>query len=91
MSWSTVARCGVDGLLAGQILRLQQRVALEIALGVCQLRRILRLGGERLLVRGLVRPRIDLRQQVALVHGLAFGEARLSAVSPSTRAVTVTV
>ncbi len=74
-----MARCGVDGLFAGQILRLQYGVALQIPFGVRQLRRILGLGGDRLLVGRLIRARIDLRQQVALVHGLTFGEMRSSA------------
>ena len=67
----------VHGLLAREVLRLQHRIALEIALRVRELRRVLRLGRNRLLERGLVRPRIDLRQQVALVHRLALGESDL--------------
>ncbi len=64
----------IDGLLAGQVLWLQQRIAIEVAPGVRQQRLILRLGGHRLIVRRLVRTRIDLREQIALAHSLTFGE-----------------
>ena len=68
---------GVDRLLAREILGLQQRVAREIALRVRELRRIFRFGRDRLLERRLIRSRIDLRQQIPLMHGLAFGERDL--------------
>ena len=67
----------VDGLLAGQVLGLQLGVAFEIPFCIAQLCGILGLGGQRLLVRGLIRAGIDLCEQIPLVHGLAFGEGYL--------------
>ena len=64
----------VDRLLARQILRLQLRVALEIELRILELRLVLHLGRHRLLVGRLIRTRIDLREQIALVHRLPLGE-----------------
>jgi hypothetical protein len=67
----------IDGLLARQILRLEHGVAFEIQLSVLQLRGILRLGRDCLFERGLIRARVDLRQQIALVHGLSLRKADL--------------
>ena len=63
------------GLLAGGIVvRRQLGVARQIQPRVGKLRLVLRLLGRRLVERRLVGARIDLRQHVALLHVLAFGE-----------------
>ena len=83
-----IDRCAlrVDRLLARQILRLQYRVSLQIPFGVGQLGRILGLGGDGLGERGLIRAGVDLRKQVALVHGLALGESDLLQLAVHARA-----
>jgi hypothetical protein len=82
-----VDRCAlrVHGLLAGQILGLQHHVALQVAPGIGELCGILGLGRDGLIIRRLIRARIELRQQIALAHSLALGEADFLqlAVDPS--------
>jgi len=66
------------------------RVAGQVALGVFEVGLILgfvRLGLLELRLRG---PRVDLHQQIALMHVLAFGKSYFT-ILPSTRLFTVTV
>jgi hypothetical protein len=65
-------------LLARDVVLFDQAgVALQIQLGVGELRFVLCLLGQRLVQGGLVRARIDLGQDVARPHFLAFLEADL--------------
>ena len=64
------------GLLLGREFA-ELGVALQVQVGIGQVGLILRLLGLGLVERGLVRPRIDLDQQIALFHQLAFGEGDL--------------
>ena len=75
----------VQHLLAGQILRRQLHVALQIALGAVQLRAVLRFGADRLIERRLQRPRIDLRQQLAFLDHLALDEGHALQLPVDTR------
>ncbi len=64
------------GLLLGREFA-ELGVALQIQIGVGQIGLVLRLLGLGLIERGLVRPWIDLDQQITLFHQLAFGEGDL--------------
>jgi hypothetical protein len=65
-------------LLAARCIGLQQRrIAREIALLVGELRLVLRLLGDGLIVGGLIEGRIDAGEDVALSHVLAFLKADL--------------
>jgi hypothetical protein len=68
---------GIEGLLAGEILRSERDVAFEVRPRALQLSFVLGLRRPRLTERCLKRTRIDLRQQVALAHCLAFLERNL--------------
>ena len=74
------------GLLAGQFLRRQLGIALQVQPGVGQLGLVLALGRHRLVQRGLVGARIDLRQHVAGLDVLAFGKAQLDQLAIDARA-----
>ena len=65
---------GFEQLRSGPALLPQCGVAGEIGLGVDELGLIALKVGSVLIDQGLVGARIDLRQQVAGMHGLAFGE-----------------
>ena len=65
---------GVDLLLVDRIGGGQPHVAFEIEPGVGELRLVLRLGRHRLVVLRLVGGGIDLGEDVAARHVLAFGE-----------------
>ena len=65
-------------------------IALEIELGIGELRLVLRLFGDRLIEGRLKGPRIDLSQHIAGLAPLAFGEGDLVELAVDA-AVTVTV
>ena len=67
----------VELLLGGEILLGQADRTLEIELGVLQIGLVLRLLGQRLVERRLIGPRIDLHQEIALLHHLALLEGDL--------------
>jgi hypothetical protein len=72
---------GLDQLWGRPALISQCRVAREIGLRVCELGLIAALVGDVLVELGLVGARIDLRQEVADVNGLSFGEIDLRDLS----------
>ena len=86
MSWATCARCWSSGLARGEAALREVGGALEVALGVLELRLVLRLLRLRLVERGLERARVDLRQQVARLHVLALGERDLHQLPVDARA-----
>ena len=67
----------VDDLLRGDVREHQGLRACEVFLGRGELGLVLGLLGLGLVERGLEQPRIDLRQHVALLDVLAFGEQHL--------------
>ena len=69
--------CGVDSLLARQVLRLQNGIALEVTLGVRQLRGIPRLGGDCLVERRLIGSWVDLCQEIAFLDLLPLDKSDL--------------
>src|SRR4029450_3431395 len=74
----------VDLLLRDRILRQQRTIALEIDLGIREKRLVL--GHLPLCVRQLYleRPRIDLGQQIALLHGVALAESQANKLTIDT-------
>ena len=73
-------------LLAGdRILRDQRLVALQVDLGVLEQRLVLGQRALRLLQRHVVGPRIDHREEVALLDRLAFGELDLDELAGDLR------
>ena len=71
----------VQGLLGDAVLGIQPAIALEVDLGVLQLRLVLQQGALGLEQGVLVGPRIDLRQQVAGLDHLPFLEVDLDQFS----------
>ena len=67
----------VDDLLRGDVREHQGLRACEVFLGRGELGLVLGLLGPGLVERGLEQPRVDLRQHVALLDVLAFGEQHL--------------
>ena len=67
----------VDLLSRGVILLGQCAVALKVELRIPQIRLVLRFFGLRLFKRRLVRSRVDLHQQIALIHHLALTKSDL--------------
>ncbi len=67
----------VDLLLRDELARAQIAIALEVDLRVVELRAIARQRALGLMELRGERPRIDLRQQIALVNELALGEVDL--------------
>ena len=67
----------VDLLARGETLLRQRRIALQIALRVGELSLVLRLLRDGRVERGLIRARIDHREQVALLDLLALGHRHL--------------
>ena len=75
----------IERLLAGEILRCQRDIAVEVALRIGQLRFVLGLGRDRLIVGRLVGAGIDLGQEIALLHHLPFGEVDLHQLAVDAR------
>ncbi len=71
------SRALVQQLLGGVALLGQRSRTLEVLPGVGEAGLVLRQLGHRLAERGLERGRVDLHQQIALLHHLAFLEADL--------------
>jgi hypothetical protein len=68
---------GVGLLGRARIALGQARVTIEIEPGVGEVRLVLRLAGDRLIVLSLVDRRIDARDDVAALHVLAFADREL--------------
>ena len=75
----------VDLLLGDRILPPQRLVALQVGLRLLQQPLVVRELALRLLQRHLVGPRVDLRQEVALLDHLAFLEADLGQLAVDLR------
>src|SRR6185312_5692620 len=68
-------------LLAGELLRLEEGVAGEVLARIAELRFVLRERGAGLIERGLIRTRIDLREQLSTLDLLALPEGNIRELS----------
>ena len=68
---------GIDLLFWGEIARRQIAEALQVEFCVGEIGFVLHLFGDRLIVRGLKGTGIDLRQEIARLDVLTFGESDL--------------
>ena len=75
---------GVELLFGGEILLRQRLVALQVELGVVERGFVLRLLGNDLIERGLIGPRVDLRQQITGLDDVAFLEGDLDDLAVDT-------